>query len=661
MRAKRLPSGFGGNEMLSQHKNSWLQLAAIALLTGFMAACTSGGDIGSGGNQVANDDPDAPVDPDNPDAPPAATVASVTLIASSTTLRSDADQTDEGVTLTALLRDADNNAITGQVVSFSVDSGLLAPANPVTNETGQAQVTLTTPGDASNRAINVTASAGGQSDSLIIAVSGTNISVIGPASIGSGDVANFSATLVNAGGEGIGSETVTIASANGNSLSSATVDTDSNGNVAFTVTGDVGGADTISVAALGESASQSVTVSEFDLAIDSPMAATEVALGAAQTVTVTVRQNGAPSSGQTVNFSTTRGTATPATATTDGAGQATTSVSSSGAGGAGPATVLASTTGGASETLAIEFVATDPESVDVQASPNSIAVNGNSQIRAVVRDGVSNLVKNQVIDFSLVDNTAGRLSAPSASTDSRGLAVVTYTAGSVSSGTDDVSVTATVRDENPVVSNFTTLTVGGQALRVSIGTNNEITEVDSDGDGVAAEYSKEFAIIVTDPSGNPPPSDTVLSTRITPTRYRTGSYVLTDTSNPPDGAPDVWDFSPNTTLCASEDVDLDGVLDAGEDINGSNTLEPDAAARVEGPAPMINENGVAEVDVVYPQSHNGWTEVQLTVTATVSGTESSDSVTFFLEGLALDFINTSASPPGQTSPYGANPDGCNPG
>ena len=52
--------------MLSQHKNSWLQLAAIALLTGFMAACTSGGEIGSGGNAVNQDDPDAPVDPDDP-------------------------------------------------------------------------------------------------------------------------------------------------------------------------------------------------------------------------------------------------------------------------------------------------------------------------------------------------------------------------------------------------------------------------------------------------------------------------------------------------------------------------------------------------------------------------------------------------------------------
>lgn len=660
--------------MLSQHKNSWLQLAAIALLTGFMAACTSGGEIGSGGNAVNQDDPDAPVDPDDPDAPAQVAVASVTILTSSNELRSDADQVDEGVTLTALARDANNNLIPGVTVQFSAplaDNVGISVTRAVTDASGTAEAVLTTAGDARNRTTTVTARASNASDSVSVFITGSSLTVSGADSIGAGETASFVAALTNAGGEPIQGETVTVTSDAGNTISLGSDTTFTDGEIDFQVTGDVAGADTITVTALELVSQTPILISDFSLVIDQPsMAGIEIPLGQDQPFAVTLSTSGGPAAGEEISFTSTRGLVNDPAPNTVGDGTASTTVASSGRGSAGPAIFTASGPGGATESIAVEFVATTPDAINAQASPTSIPVNGSSQIRAIVRDPDGNLVKNQDVDFSLTDPTGGNLSNGSSRTDSRGLATVTFNAGSVNSGSsdennpaelDDVSVTATVRGSTPTISDVANITVGGQALRIAIGTNNVVTEVDSDGDGIATEYLKEFAIVVTDPSGNAPPSGTTLRTRIVPMRYRTGSYQLFDTSMPPDGTPDVWDFSDNTVQCLSEDGDLDGVLDEGEDVNNSFQLEPFSPARIEGPEPTINENGIAEIDLIYPQSHNGWTEVELTVTATVTGTESFSSTRFFLEGLAEDFTNVDAPPPGQISPYGSNPDGCNPG
>jgi hypothetical protein len=55
---------------------------------------------------------------------------------------------------------------------------------------------------------------------------------------------------------------------------------------------------------------------------------------------------------------------------------------------------------------------------------------------------------------------------------------------------------------------------------------------------------------------------------------------------------------------------------------------------------------------VYPKDHAFWVTVKLTATATVSGTQSSTSTQFLLEGAAADYNQATVAPPGQISPYG---------
>ena len=91
-------------------------------------------------------------------------------------------------------------------------------------------------------------------------------------------------------------------------------------------------------------------------------------------------------------------------------GKATVSVSSTTS---GPAVITASSTG-VSTQVGIEFIATNPTAIAVQASPSTISVSAQSTITAVVRDPSNNLVEGKLVTFSLADVTGGTLSVASA-------------------------------------------------------------------------------------------------------------------------------------------------------------------------------------------------------------------------------------------------------
>ena len=56
------------------------------------------------------------------------------------------------------------------------------------------------------------------------------------------------------------------------------------------------------------------------------------------------------------------------------------------------------------------------------------------------------------------------------------------------------------------------------------------------------------------------------------------------------------------------------------------------------------------MNIIYPKDHAKWTAVELTATATVNGTQSSTSASFWLVGLATDYNNQTVAPPGENSP-----------
>src|SRR5262249_10196327 len=151
--------------------------------------------------------------------------------------------------------------------------------------------------------------------------------------------------------------------------------------------------------------------------------------------------------GENINFATTRGTlyehngtactATPLTGpvVTDTDGVARGCVAATNA---GPATLSATTDNATVANRIVEFVATVPDEMNLQASPTTVTTTGQSTITAVVRDAANNLVKNQTVVFTLNDVTGGSLSVGSSVTDSQGRAQTVYTASTTTSAANGV-------------------------------------------------------------------------------------------------------------------------------------------------------------------------------------------------------------------------------
>jgi len=554
---------------------------------------------------------------------------SVQLLVSSPTLASDGSST---VTLTALVKGTGNTAMSGQTVSFASDSGVVTVVSATTDASGAATATIGTGSDPTNRTIAVTATVGSVVATNSIAVSGTTITISGPSSLVSGNTATFDIFLKDSAGQGISGKTLAISSSAGNGLSSSSPTTDSNGRATIIVTGSVGGTDTISATGLGATGTQTLSVSTTNFTFTAPASAAELNISTAQTVTVHYDIAGTAQSGVTVHFSTTRGTVSAASAVTNGSGNASITVSSTTA---GPAVLTASVTSGPSVQRSVEFVATTPNSITIQASPAVIGTQEQSTITAVVRDSANNLVKNQTVVFNIVADTSnGNLSTGTAVTGSNGSASTVFTAGTSTTAQNGVTLRATVQGTG--VTQTTTLTVSAKALFITLGTGNTVVELNS------TTYQLPYNILVTDASGNAV-SGAVVTFALRPTIYRKGTMHFTT----------FW--TPNSPyVCTNEDLNNNGIFDSTDnDTNGNGTLEPGIVAAVDSSV-TTTSSGTGSINLTYAQDHAYWTDVVLTARATVAGSESTTSVTITLPGISSDYGDQAVAPPGFTSPYGVN-------
>ena len=605
------------------HKVRMFLLAAAALL---LAACSGGGD-----NSIVG----APAS--------AAKVGTLTLLTSSPQIPSDGTA---AATITALVRDVNNNVMGNVAVTFQANSGALTlPQTAKTDQDGVLAATLNTAGDPTNRAIAVTALAGGSAQANVtVNVVGTTLVITGPTSLPLGSTGNYSVVLTNAGGTGIGGKVIAVSSSKSNGLSGTQLTTDVQGRASFTLSATNGGNDTLTAAALGISAVQTVAVSADVFKFTTPAAGTEVTLGSNVVVTAQWQQGGAAVANQPINFATTRGTLSAATVNTDGTGSASVTIS---ANNAGPAVVTATNPSNTSVQLQIEFVATTPATLDLQAEPFTLTTNSQSTITAIVRDAAGNLVKNKAINFVLTDTTGGSLSVAQAVTNSQGRAQTFYNASNSTSAVDGVRIDATVQGL-PAVTDFAALTVAQRQVFISLGTGNEIFEPNP------VQYRDPWVIQVTDAQGNG--VDLVnLTVSVLSERYWEGNRFPTSdgwrTQNGLDALPALG--------CPDEDINRNGVLDAGEDLNGNHRVEAGNIATVAanttgGSTVTTDNNGFALVDVFYPQQYAYWLEVTLEVRASVQGTEFSKRQTFLLPDTDADFNDPKKAPPGESSPFGTD-------
>ncbi len=300
------------------------------------------------------------------------------------------------------------------------------------------------------------------------------------------------------------------------------------------------------------------------------------------------------------------------------------------------------------------------------------------------------------MDFNtLNDITGGTLSVASAQTNSQGQAQTVYTAGSTASSSNGVVVQATVQGTS--FTSQTSLTVGGQTLNLTFGNTSLLVLLPSGcvSSGTitppqvaCTQYGDPFSVLAVDSAGNPV-AGAVFTLTVKALYYYKGSYTL----NGPSSTATAWIQNNNVAFvvggqqCPNEDgtspvaaARYNGLLDPGEDGcgpaiyanqiaeslpssnplgyacnaygNQNNQLDPGVTAVTSPSTVTTDSTGTASFLVIYPQSEETWVNVQLTAATTVSGSQSSKSVTFTLPALATDLTTTKISPPGLNSPYG---------
>ncbi len=612
-------------------------------------------------------------------------VASVLLVSDVSSIPSN---NSSPATITAYVRDANNNFVPNVPVVFTVDTGGVNVTQATTDTNGVATATVSTLGDKTNRTITVTATADKIVATATVAVTGTNlVFVSGPSTLTAGQQASYTLALNDSGGAGIPNTAVTVTVPANMTANPTSLMTDNQGRATFTGTGGAGGTGTLKATALALTAQKDVAVNGDALAFTTPApppaAQINIPLNTLQAFTVHWALNGAAQTGQPLTFATTRGCINPAgttcsgqpitvTLNTDGNGDATVNILSDNAGGTA---VTATTTTSISTQITAQFIATTAASIDVQPSlftlaPGNATVAGDSStITAIVRDTNNNLVTNATVVFSLDDITGGTLSTASAITNTEGRAETVYTAGTVTSASGGVKITGTVAGSSPVIAKTVFLTVAKRQVFISIGTGNEITEPNT------AQYKKDYIVQVTDANGVGV-KDVNLSMSVLSQVYFKGKRVQGATSwstcytIPQDLANCIVGTPPSASVtmgCADEDFNRNGILDPGENKNGNNpatvsptnplgvpTLEAGNIATVTPSSVITDTNGFVLVSVYYPQEYAYYLQVTLQAQASVQGTAFSASSTFLLPGSANDFGTVTVAAPGILSPFGTS-------
>ncbi|MFT6329881.1 MAG: hypothetical protein ACJAYN_001816 [Bermanella sp.] len=546
---------------------------------------------------------------------------------------------DDKVELIAVVKNEQNVLLEGVVVAFSADAGSsIESVSGSTGPDGKATATLTTENNRSNRLINVTASTASLTDSLSVDVVGTEININGASSVIINDQAPITFNLVDSSGIGISGQQLTLSTDVGQLDNIAPI-TGANGQVTVNFTAISSGQGTISASALNAFGSLQMTVQQDDFSFSS-LPEADVPLQTDQSLSIRWFKNNAAFVGGSVTITTSRGIIATPTVTTDSAGTASVSIRSEFA---GPASISASGTDADGNRVTaranIEFIATQVQSVFVDATPDLIGPEGQtSTISAVVRDPSGNLVKGKVVDFTLIDSNGGSIEPNSATTGSDGIASTVYTSNAVSPE-DGVTIQATA---DGVVGQVD-LTVGDRAFDISIGTGNEIEDQDP------STYLKEFAVFVSDSVGRPVES-AALTASATPIKlvndgsYRKGVWIW-DADN------EIW-FAATTIECANEDLNNNGRLDAGEDTNNDGELTPGIIGTIsfKDSISRTNAAGQATLELRYPKQFAVWVGVEVSVFGQSSGSEARDSQTLILPIATTDIASEVNQPP--SNPFG---------
>jgi hypothetical protein len=293
-------------------------------------------------------------------------------------------------------------------------------------------------------------------------------------------------------------------------------------------------------------------------------------------------------------------------------------------------------------------------------STNTASTNNRIEVRALFIGANNAPVKNVRVYFDLAGDAAsvgGTFSTGKnvVYSDANGIATTSYSPADRASPTNGVTVRACygLNDFDSCAtapaSTSTPITVASDPLAVTIGSNEKVYIGTAD-----LTYQRRFVVLVVDASGAAK-ENVQIKPSIDIDRYYKGQFVRIGSAWVP-GYYDALGAAVAVVppACYNEDINRNGVLEAGEDLNGNGSLEPrksDVAVSMIGGS-QTNASGIAVVQIEYPKSLGAWARVKILVSATgVSGTEGRTTWTEILPVPGPD-ITAVTAPAFITSPYG---------
>lgn len=563
---------------------NFFKLLSGVLLSAALVACGGGGGSpGANGTSTGG--------ASTPTATVTAVVSDFILALDKTSINNAGS---DNATLNVVALTAAGNVVPNAPVSVAVDNGGVYSGVAATDAAGAATGRITTPGNKTNRSINVTVTIGSVVKVATLAVTGSLISVSPvPAVPSPGQSTSIDMRLTDSAGNGIASQNLTIS---GTAGFSGVVATNATGNASFVTSAPaVAGTYTVVVSGSGVS--------------------TQVAL-----LVIAPGGGGVPDAVGTIS---------------------STSLN------ANPTSVNANLGGSTSQRARLTFKVED---ASLSGIPN---VRVKFSLRPPVLGSGEFITSGNEIVYT---NAAGEATAD-------------YVPGSRTSPTDGVKIRACYGANDAAVNACatfvdTSLTVGGQALNLSIFDNNTMSK------GLGGiMYIKQFVVQVADSVGTPV-ADALISGSVdithfgkgywgTPTYLVTGGIAptiantytstvgqLSATTTPTDGGARVW--------CVNEDLNRNGSINTtdGDDLDGDNVLEPrksDIAVSFVG-SNRTDSSGQVLMKIEYGQNLGTWLAYTLKVTTSVAGSEGTNSRAFMTNVLEEDVDNGSF----RTPPFGVN-------
>ena len=306
-------------------------------------------------------------------------------------------------------------------------------------------------------------------------------------------------------------------------------------------------------------------------------------------------------------------------------------------------------------TVDARFRATTPAKMLFQAVKSVITPSGSTEIVATVKDKNDVPVEGQTVVFSRAsDSSAGRLSAATAITDSKGEARVVYQANA-SSPIGGVVINARLLQDNANIGvKTTTITVSEEAVYTTLAFANTLSSDD-------IYYTVRGSISVMDGSGRAVPNQEV-SIKSYATQYAQGRVCLLDSivtyqaadiaekdenGNVITTTPDPKVFSEKAPIylesnwISTEDLNYNYTLDQDEDINRNSQLDAINPVAIiggtvsnDGYSFVTDSEGRADFEIRYPQRYSKWVKVRFDASTFVNGSENTQSINYQLPILA---------------------------